>query len=259
MTLTRMYVFLGLILVSLVHFHVASSSKLSDQYIEIDFDQLQKGQQVSTAITKNPRRYIQSCNEAHTSGVYELRLSTKSVPFTAYCDVESLYGKWLVFQQRVDGSVDFNRSWVQYRDGFGAVGESTEFWLGLEKLYQVTLSGSFELAIELKNETGWYGFARYKEFAISGEADQYKIYRLGSYSGSIGDKLGLHAGEFKTYDRSFYCDNHFLGGWWFNNCEDCFLNGPYSAKDETGKGIYWRGWTNAASFSRMMIRHKQEW
>lgn len=43
MTLTRMYVFLGLILVSLVHFHVASSSKLSDQYIEIDFDQLQKG------------------------------------------------------------------------------------------------------------------------------------------------------------------------------------------------------------------------
>ncbi|KAL1404775.1 hypothetical protein pipiens_005232 [Culex pipiens pipiens] len=103
----------------LVQFHVASSRKLSDQYIEIDFDQLQQGQQVSTAITKNPRRYIQSCDEAHTSGVYELRLSTKSVPFTAYCDVESLYGKWLVFEQRVDGSVDFNRSWVQYRDGFG--------------------------------------------------------------------------------------------------------------------------------------------
>lgn len=119
-------------------------------------------------------------------------------------------------QQRVDGSVDFNRSWVEYRDGFGAVGESTEFWLGLEKLYQVTLSGSFELAIELKNETGWYGFARYKEFAISGEADQYKLYRLGSYSGSIGDKLGFHAGEF---DRFIVCDDQFLGGWWFYNCE----------------------------------------
>ncbi|KAL9696053.1 hypothetical protein quinque_015338 [Culex quinquefasciatus] len=147
-----MFFCVGLLLVSLAQFSVANYNNFSDLALE----HLARSQQAAAKPAILPTHFIQSCDEAHTSGVYELRLSTKSVPFTAYCDVESLYGKWLVFQQRVDGSVDFNRSWVQYRDGFGAVGESTEFWLGLEKIHQVTLSGSFELAIELKNETGCF-------------------------------------------------------------------------------------------------------
>ncbi|EDS38898.1 fibrinogen and fibronectin [Culex quinquefasciatus] len=177
-----MFFCVGLLLVSLAQFSVANYNNFSDLALE----HLARSQQAAANPPILPTHFIQSCDEAHTSGVYELRLSTKSVPFTAYCDVESLYGKWLVFQQRVDGSVDFRRSWAEYRDGFGAVGESTEFWLGLEKIHQVTLSGSFELAIELKNEKGEYGFARYTAFAIATENEKYKISLLGSYSGSIG-------------------------------------------------------------------------
>ena len=37
-----------------------------------------------------------------------------------YCDVDT-GGGWLVVQRRQDGSVDFNRGWVDYEDGFGYI------------------------------------------------------------------------------------------------------------------------------------------
>lgn len=37
---------------------------------------------------------------------------------------------WLVIQRREDGNVDFNRDWEGYKNGFGAVAEKGDFWLG---------------------------------------------------------------------------------------------------------------------------------
>ena len=44
----------------------------------------------------------------------------------AYCDTTNGGGGWLVVQRRQDGSVDFNRNWVEYEDGFGKL--TGEFW-----------------------------------------------------------------------------------------------------------------------------------
>ncbi|XP_033150904.1 fibrinogen gamma chain-like [Drosophila busckii] len=52
-------------------------------------------------------------------------------PFQVPCD--SQLGGWTVIQRRMDGSVSFNRTWEEYRNGFGDL--RTDFWLGLEKLY----------------------------------------------------------------------------------------------------------------------------
>ena len=46
-----------------------------------------------------------------------------------YCDTITAGGGWLVIQRRQDGSVDFNRDWVDYEDGFGSL--TGEFWYGL--------------------------------------------------------------------------------------------------------------------------------
>ena len=45
-----------------------------------------------------------------------------------YCDGVTAGGGWLVVQRRHDGSVDFNRGWIDYEDGFGSL--TGEFWYG---------------------------------------------------------------------------------------------------------------------------------
>src|SRR6218665_1999705 len=43
----------------------------------------------------------------------------------------------IVIMQRFDGSVNFNRNWVKYRNGFGNIRRG-EFWLGNEKVHRLT-------------------------------------------------------------------------------------------------------------------------
>ena len=58
-----------------------------------------------------------------------------------YCDGATAGGGWLVVQRRQDGSVDFNRGWVDYEDGFGSL--TGEFWYGLRPLHCLTNQGQW--------------------------------------------------------------------------------------------------------------------
>ena len=66
----------------------------------------------------------------------------------AYCDTSNGGGGWLVVQRRQDGSVDFNKTWLEYEDGFGkltGMGRGTSIvslvkpsrWLGNENGHKV--------------------------------------------------------------------------------------------------------------------------
>lgn len=84
----------------------------------------------------NASRIFRSCNDAPSSvsGVYDIRPINATQSFEVYCE-QGFGGRWLVVQNRSDGQENFNRSWVDYKSGFGVIGN--EFWLGLDKLHQV--------------------------------------------------------------------------------------------------------------------------
>ncbi|XP_070179014.1 uncharacterized protein [Littorina saxatilis] len=62
----------------------------------------------------------------HRSGLRTVCASGELV--TVYCDQIKDNGGWIVFQRRMDDSVDFFRDWMDYRIGFGDT--KRNFWLG---------------------------------------------------------------------------------------------------------------------------------
>uniref|UniRef100_A0A1Q3FNP0 Putative ficolin-3 n=2 Tax=Culex tarsalis TaxID=7177 RepID=A0A1Q3FNP0_CULTA len=217
----------------------------------------------TTAVENNNASTITTCRDAPSTGIFQLAIPglSSSAPVPVLCGVTLFQGSWLVIQQRVDGAVDFNRNWTEYRTGFGPMAGFGEFWLGLELISQITAGGGYELLVELKSETGEYGWARYGRFAVDGEASKYQLGELGEYSGTMGDSLANSGGmKFTTVDSdndnwSRNCAQHYMGGWWYNSCVFNNLNGLFTPKPNE-YGIHWNGWTKAATYSRMMIRRK---
>lgn len=129
------------------------------------------------------------------SGVIRIRKD-----FFAFCDMDGDDGGgWIVIQNRFDGSTDFYRNWSDYREGFGNI--AGEFWMGLEKIYELTSSNLHELMVVMENFDGEKKFAKYAAFGIAGESNFYALNILGKHSGDVEDSLSYHAGmKFSTFE-----------------------------------------------------------
>ncbi|XP_055704121.1 angiopoietin-related protein 6 [Phlebotomus papatasi] len=204
-----------------------------------------------------------SCKEAQKrSGIIKVEPSGHiRSPFYVNC----LEG-WTVIQHRDDGGVNFYRTWSEYKHGFGNI--DGEFWIGLDKLHEITSSRIHELLIHLEDFEGETKIAKYDSFAIGGEKENYALILLGKYSGDAGDSLSYHAGQkFSALDLDNdswvegNCAQAHTGGWWYNACDTSNLNGRYlggEVPDELRyQGIYWNEF-KGANYSlkkvRMMIR-----
>lgn len=120
--------------------------------------------------------------------------------FFAFCDMETNNGEgWIVIQNRFDGSIDFFRDWNEYKDGFGNL--AGEFWLGLEKIHELTSSRLHELLVVMEDFEGQKKFVNYLAFGIGNEASGFALNMLGSAVGDAGDSLSYHAGmKFSTLE-----------------------------------------------------------
>ena len=134
------------------------------------------------------------------SGVYKIDPDGLG-DFEVYCDHKTADGGWTVFQKRRDGSVDFYRSWDAYKRGFGNV--NGEFWLGLDKIHRLTVSGNTKLHVDLEDIHGNTAFAEYNSFTVASERAKYQL-SLGRYSGAFEifiDSPILLSIEIPSYDK----------------------------------------------------------
>ncbi|XP_036169902.1 fibrinogen alpha chain [Myotis myotis] len=217
------------------------------------------------------------------SGLFNIKLPGSSKIFSVYCDQETSLGGWLLIQQRMDGSLNFNRTWQDYKRGFGSVNDKGEgeFWLGNEYLHLLTLRGSV-LRVELEDWAGDLVYAEY-HLRVGSEAEGYAL-QVSSYKGTAGNALiegsmeegteyTSHNGmQFSTFDRDAdqweeNCAEVYGGGWWYNNCQAANLNGIYypggfydprnNSPYEIENGVVWvpfRGADYSLRAVRMKIR-----
>ena len=162
------------------------------------------------------------------SGVYLLNTfcGYDCVKAEGYCDTSN-GGGWLVIQRRQDGSVDFNRTWLEYEDGFGSL--TGEFWYGLRALHCLTGQGGWEMRMDIKLANGANIFLQYEQFKVASATDKYKL-TVGGFQGTTSDPMTYHNGMyFTTKDNDndlipkrncalYHGLNNPIGGWWFRSC-----------------------------------------
>ncbi|KAL0155053.1 hypothetical protein M9458_049316, partial [Cirrhinus mrigala] len=147
--------------------------------------------------------------------------------FPVFCDMESSGGGWTLIQHRFDGSTSFNRTWDEYKNGFGKLTE--EFWLGNDKINLLTKAKNMSLRIEIEDFEGVKEYAHYDHFHVANESQQYRL-SIGGYSGTAGNAMQFsktynHDQQlFTTPDRdndrypSGNCGAYYSSGWWFDAC-----------------------------------------
>ncbi|KRF98337.1 uncharacterized protein Dwil_GK26983 [Drosophila willistoni] len=236
-------------------------------------------QQISNYEDQLKTSQVSSCVPlGNSTGIHLLHLPSGK-PFFVPCESRNTnFGTgWTVIQRRLDGSVNFYRDWNQYREGFGEL--SSEFFIGLDKLYRMTTNERYELLIHFQ----FFGseesnYIRYSNFSIGNETEKYVLKYLGVVTCDNGFKfegytnygyvLGCHdpmenniGMKFTTYDQdndNFYwqnCAKECHGAWWFNSCSligngFSHLNGLYG-KSEASSNIYFR---NSVRYAEMLIR-----
>ena len=148
-----------------------------------------------------------------------------------YCDAYSAGGGWLVIQRRQDGSVDFNKNWADYENGFGSL--TGEFWYGLRAIHCLTSQRVWQMRIDYTFTDGTKGYLSYSNFRVWPATEKYKL-SISGYSGVTSDPFStvpINGMKFTTRDKDNSIANCAVaaaggvaGGWWYNNCAHIYPN-----------------------------------
>ncbi|XP_032584064.1 angiopoietin-related protein 7 [Drosophila mojavensis] len=161
-----------------------------------------------------------------------------------YCAFATTGAAWTVIQRRTEQLENFNRSWDEYRSGFGSL--ESDFWFGNEFIHRLVYRDDYELRIELQDQLDVKVWAEYAIFRLDSESFNYQLV-IGKMddNSSTSDALSYHNGmDFRSSDWDGGCS-----GWWFDRCLEAQSN-------LNGQRIIWGNSRNEylIKTSRMLIR-----
>uniref|UniRef100_A0A7E4WA72 Fibrinogen C-terminal domain-containing protein n=1 Tax=Panagrellus redivivus TaxID=6233 RepID=A0A7E4WA72_PANRE len=206
-----------------------------------------------------------SASSKPTYTVYDWRCTNSSAcPFKVVCDFELLGGGWTLIMRRVHPKTStFNRTWDEYKRGFGDMSRGGDFWLGNDRLHSMSTSRTCanELIIKLVSATNdEVLIARYDDFYVDDQFNSYRL-TLGKLEQNplmapvMDGMLFARNNIFTTWDRrNGHCPTR-GGGWWSapDNCADNALTAGFKARDGY-PGLRWMDTRIAAV--EMMLRPK---
>ena len=244
MTITTLILLLatGILAVTLVHGQQTQNDRLINNCCQLGY-----GRFTFSRKTKPSGLYVipNYCKDDHLEA-------------EAYCDTSNGGGGWLVVQRRKDGSIDFNRGWGEYEDGFGKL--TGEFWYGLRALHCLTGQGGWEMRMDIKLANGTNIFLQYEQFKVASAKDKYKL-TVGGFQGTTTDPMAYHNGMYfttKDNDNDKWNNNCAIhnyghtptGGWWYNVCKHIQANILYNHS----AAIYLNNKHHPLPFIEMKIR-----
>ncbi|KAI8477741.1 hypothetical protein Bbelb_445240 [Branchiostoma belcheri] len=180
-------------------------------------------------------------NRVARSGVYTIRLAgaNRTVPSTvawragragrSSCGVRTGAKSLGVRDLCHNGSVDFYRTWEEYKVGFGNL--STEFWLGNDNIHLLTNQARYGLRVDLETFDGESSYAQYRSFSVLDEASKYKLSLGSGFSGTARNALQFRNNKaFATWDSDTATKKALKfrsAGWLSKNALFPNLNGVY--------------------------------
>lgn len=209
--------------------------------------------QYETIVNKLPSDCSQV--QSNSNGLYLIApVGGQQRPIMTHCS-----GHWMTIQRRFDGSVDFNRSWDEYAQGFGR--PSGEFYIGNDALHHLTSDNCSSLKILMEDIYDNIWMAEYNVFSVGSRKDGYRL-TIAGYKGNASDAFDYQNNmEFSAIDvdrdiSNTHCAGNYEGGWWFSHCQHANLNGRYNL------GLTWfdssRNEWIAVKSSHMMVTRRHE-
>ena len=176
--------------------------------------------------------YDVKCYRVSTAnrGVYIYPNSTALPKLLVTCDQIGGGGGWIVYLRRFDGSLLFNRTFAEYKNGFGQQGRNKESWLGNEKVHQLdkTFKGGTRLRIQGFRVNGTSCVFDSDNFKLEGNNYRLKLGRVvTNHLPSVGDWRYHNNRIFTARDSGRTTCVAYTGGWWYADCHKVYLTGYY--------------------------------
>lgn len=147
-------------------------------------------------------------------------------PINTWCNNGST-----LLQRRYNGSIEFNRKFNEYVNGFG--NPASEYWLGLEAMHLLTADNCSSMRIDMVDIYGAAWYAEYGTFYV-GSSDTGYVLEVSGFQGNASDAFEYQNHmEFSAIDHdrdisNTHCAGNYEGGWWFSHCQHVNINGKYN-------------------------------
>lgn len=151
-----------------------------------------------------------------------------SKPINVYCDLnDNLLGWTIVMKRKVDRTKFWQKSWKEYKEGFGDVNDN--YWIGLENLHRLAKNfGAGFLEYKLNTKAGRTITKVFQNILLFGEDSDYKIQWI-----EYTEKYPYYGDSNYVLQKRYF--SHFNrtsvntvcrptdSGWWFSK-NDCHEN-----------------------------------